>query len=334
MLALQLACGGWIAAAVAAAARLRVADLLADGPKGSAELAAATGAHEPVLRRVMRVLVSVGLFAEQADGRFTNTPESLPLQSDHPRSMRHFCMLAAGEYGQAFAELMHTLETGAPAFGKVFGGSVYEHFSRHPEAADVYDRAMEELARPVGRALAGLRPFDAVTTVVDVGGGRGTLVKAVLRAHPHLRGMCVDRADVCARAETELRASDAALAARLTFVPGDFFGTLPPGADLYLLKNVLHNWNDDSAVAILERIREAMHAPGARLLVIEPLAGDGAPSAYEAMDDLLQMVICQEGTTARSDAQFRALLHRAGLVVESVTPLATGHAVIAAGRAA
>jgi hypothetical protein len=173
-----------------------------------------------------------------------------------------------------------------------------------------------------------------VTTLVDVGGGRGTLVKAVLQAHPHLRGICVDRADVCARAAADLLAGDPALAGRLSFVPGDFFGAVPPGADLYLLKNVLHNWNDDSAVAILMTIREAMSAPGARLLLIEPLAEEGTPSAYEAMDDLLQMVICQEGTTARSAGQFRTLLRRAGFDQESVAALPTGHSVVSAVKRA
>jgi C-methyltransferase len=334
VLALQLACGGWVAAAVAAAARLRLADLMAAGPRSAADLASATGTREPVLRRVLRVLVAVGLFAEQADGRFANTADSTSLQSDHPRSMRNFCMLAAGEYGQAFAELMHTLETGQPGFVKVFGGSVYEHFAARPKAADVYDRAMEELARPVGRTLATLPLFAGVRTVVDVGGGRGTLVKAVLQGHPHLRGICVDREDVCARAAGELRASDPALADRLSFVPGDFFASVPAGADVYLLKNVLHNWNDDSAVAILTRVREAMDAAGARLLVIEPLVGEGPPSAYEAMDDLLQMVICQEGTTARSADQVRTLLARAALAEASVARLPTGHSVVSAVLAA
>lgn len=174
--AVQLACGGWISAAVGAAARLGIADLLEERPRTAGEIAEQAGVSEPVLLRVMRLLVSLELFATTSDGRFANTPESDVLRTRHPRSMRHFCMLAAGEYDQSFGELLYTLKTGESAFRKVFGGSVYDYMDRMPDAGAVYDLAMEELAQPVGMWLADHQDLTDVRTVIDIGGGSGTLL--------------------------------------------------------------------------------------------------------------------------------------------------------------
>jgi hypothetical protein len=326
-----MACGGWMAAAVSAAARLGVADLLAEGPRSVEELAATTETSEPVLERVLRLLASLGVFAHTADGRYENSPDSERLRTDHPRSVRRFCQLAAGEYGRSFDELGYTLETGEPAFRKVFGGSVYDYMERTPEAGAVYDGAMEEIARPVGAELASRRDFSGVRTLVDVGGGRGTLARELLAAHPHLSATVLDRPDVCARTSSELRATEPQLAERIAFVGGDFFSGVPAGADLYLLKNVLHNWNDASSSRIVTRVREAMaDRPEARLLVIEPLRSSGPPSVHEAMDDLMQVVVCEPGTTMRSEAGLAGLLEHGGLSIAGSERLPTGHSVVEA----
>jgi hypothetical protein len=324
-----------MAAAVSAAARLGIADLLADGPRSAAELAAATQTAEPVLERVLRLLAALGVFAHTQDSRFENSPDSERLRSDHPRSVRRFCQLAAGEYARSFDELGYTLETGEPGFRKVFGGSVYEYMERTQDAAEVYDVAMEEIARPVGAALASQRDFSTVRTLVDVGGGRGTLARELLAAHRHLTATVVDRPDVCERTTAQLRETEPELAQRLAFVGGDFFREVPPGGDLYLLKNVLHNWNDHSSARIVARVRDAMaDRPGARLLVIEPLRSEGAPSVHEAMDDLMQVVVCEPGTTMRTEAALRRLLHSEGLAVTAIDRLATGHSVAESAIAA
>lgn len=334
MLALQLACGGWIASAVGAAARLGIADLLDDGPRSAADLAQATGTVEAVLSRVLNLLAAVELFAPTADGRFSNTEHSQLLRSSDPGSMRNFCMLAAGEYQAGFGELMHCLETGESAFPKVFGGSVYEYMARTPNAAAIYDRAMDDLTRPVGALLAGMRDWSAADLAVDVGGGRGTLLKGLLGAAPLLRGLCVDRPDVCARATDDLKIESPDLAERLRFAPGDIFGDLPGDSDFYILKNVLHNWNDTSSSKILVALRRAMaNQPDARLLVIEPLAADSAPSATQAVDQLMQMVICETGTTSRTLAQMSQLLKNADFTIVKVDPMATGHKLIEAAPA-
>lgn len=329
MLALQLACGGWIASAVGAAARLGIADLLEDGPRSAADLAADTNTVTPVLHRVMTLLAALGLFEATEDGRFANTDHSRLLSSSHPGSMRHFCMLAAGEYQAAFGGLLHTLETGESAFPKVFGGSLYEYMEREPQAAAVYDRAMDDLAQPVGALLAAARDFSGVRRVVDVGGGRGTLLKSLLAAVPQLKGTCVDRPEVCARGAEDLRVEAPELMDRLAFRAGDFFSDIPPGGELYLLKNVLHNWNDESAVRILRCIRGAMEeVGGARLVIIEPLSPEGAPTIYQAMDDLMQTVICEAGTSARSREALYKLLRKASLTPLGTDLLATGHSLV------
>jgi len=326
-----LASGGWIASAVGTAAALCVADHLGSGPKTAAELAALTGSSEYAIGRMMRLLCVAGLFEETTDARFANTADAELLRTDHPRSMRHFCMLAAGDYQRIFQEMAHTVATGEPATRTVLGGSLYTFLSRTPESGAIYDGAMEDLARPVGKVLAKSRDFSGIDTVVDVGGGSGALLKGLLAVVPHLRGICVDRADVCARGAQLLAASGSALVGRLEFRAGDFFEALPPGQPLYLLKNVLHNWGDDRCVDLLRTVRVAMSVrPDARLLVIEPLAESAMPAMYKALDELMQVVISEPGVAARSESAFRALIERAGLRVLSVQTLASGHALIEA----
>jgi hypothetical protein len=321
-----LACGGWIASAVGAAAELGLADLLAAGPQSAEALAAATGTSPRVLARVLVVLASMEVFERREDGTFANTSASELLRATHPASLRQFCRLASGMYQAAFGDLMHALRTGEPASRKTFGGSIYSHMARDADAAEVYDLAMEELARPVGPAIVAARAFTDVALAVDIGGGRGSVLAALLAASPRMRGICVDREAVCARAAAALARSDPALAARLTFTAGDFFSALPAGGDLYLLKNVLHNWGDERAVAILERVREAMHGrAGARLLVVEALEGTAMPGRYMGLDQLLQVVVCEPGAEGRTPAALAALLDRSGFVVTSAVPLATGH---------
>ncbi len=332
MKAAYLACGGWVASAVGLAASLGIADLLAEGPRSADDLARATGMQAAPLAGVMRVLTAVGLFAETPDGAFANTPESETLRADHPRSVRAWCMLAAGDYQRLFHAMRHTVATGEPAARPVLGESLYDYLAHTPEAADVYDRAMEDLARPLGGVLAAHRDFSRVSTVVDVGGGRGTVVRGLLRAVPHLRGQCVDRPAVCARAQRDL---DADLRGRLTYCPGDFFEAVPAGADLYLLKNVLHNWGDERAVAILRSIATALAGVAdGRLLIIEPVIGGGMSGLYRALDDLLQLVICEPGATPRSADALSALATQAGFLVTGVEALPSGHTVIEAALAA
>ncbi len=324
---IRLMGGAWLARAVAVAARLGIADILHVRAHDAADLAIALDADADVLGRLMRLLAACGVFAEAPDGRFANAAMAALLRSDHPRSLRHFAMLAGEDYTDAFGHLLHSVVSGESAFPQAFGGSIYDHMDRNPEAGRVYDLAMRDLARPVGGLLAQRGEFMTAATVVDVGGGVGALLRPILTAHPQLHGISADRADVCARGAA---AMPPALAGRIDFVPTDFFASVPPG-DVHMCKNVLHNWTDDRCCAILRTIAQAMGADG-RLMLLEPLIDADDRSPRNLMDSLLQAVICERGAIARSEADLRALVDQAGLSVVEVARLPTGHGVIVCRR--
>jgi hypothetical protein len=233
-------------------------------------------------------------------------------------------MLLTGLYAQGCGSLLEAVQTGKPALSVRYGVGLYEYLEQDPETARIFDRAMQEAARPVAAILAEHFPFDNVRTVVDVGGGNGELLKGILSVHPHLTGICVDRLDTCRRAEATLRESgDEDLIQRLTFQPADIFKECPSGGDLYLLKNVLHDWSSESAVQILSSISAAMRdrAGDARppmLVVMDPVRehDTGAP-----LRPLIKMVIGEQNTRERSEADIRRETAEAGLQVVSINPL-------------
>jgi hypothetical protein len=292
-------------------------------------LARDTGTNEYALTLAMRALVAVGLFAQTADGRYVNTSESEALRTDHPESVRYQCILFTGDYQRVFVEILHSLQTGEPATRKVLGGTLYAFLARNPESAEVYDRAMEDLARSACTGFAKSRDFSGIDKIIDIGGGRGGLLKAVLKEHPHLQGVCFDREDVCVRARRGLAAEAPNLVGRLEFAGGSFFEGVPAGASLYLLKNVLHNWNDESCLKILCCVGVALAARSdSRLLVIEPLIESPMHPMYKLFDDLMQVTVCESGVAARTEADFRQLIESAGLAVSRTEVLPSGHGSI------
>ncbi|MER6398371.1 methyltransferase [Kitasatospora sp. NPDC059973] len=318
----SLVMGSLTSATVGAAARLGVADALADGPATAAELAKAVDADRDALVSLMTALTALGIFARDEDGRYTNSPQSELLRTDHPDSMRHLTALLCGLYAQAAAGgLAEAVRTGTSVMPHAFGVSLYEYLEKDPETARIFDLAMQDWARPIGKILAEHVPFEDVRTVIDVGGGNGTLLKAILTAHPHLKGVCVDRPDTCRRAEADLRASgDADLAGRLTYRPADILREVPEGGDLYILKNVLHDWSSESGIQILGNIRRAMSA-GAdgspTLLVIDPLAEHDSGAAFR---NVIKMIVGEPNTRERTEADMRREAAAAGLQVVSLTP--------------
>lgn len=327
MKAAYMACGGWVASAVGAAARFGLADLVKERPLSAGELAAAAKVSQPVLERLLALLVAIGLFAE-ADGRYTTSEDGAQLRDDHPDSVRHFVMLASGDYQRIFQEVAHTVATGESAASRALGETLYQHLDRHAAQAEIYDRAMEDLTRPASRVLAKSRDFAAMQTVVDIGGGRGALLRGLLRAEPHLAGIVLDRPDVAERARAALPAVAPDLVGRLTFVGGSFFDAVPPGGDLYIIKNVLHSWSTGRAVDILRSTRGAIAGRTARILVIEPVVGGRMPPMYRALDELMQTVVSETGTTARTEQEFRELAAAAGLAVTRLDELSSGHVAI------
>ncbi|UQA97424.1 acetylserotonin O-methyltransferase [Streptomyces halobius] len=328
---MQLSGMGWFSKTLEAAARLQVADELGDSTMTYQEIAERVGADADALQAILRSLSALGVFAHLGDGKFANSPLSHRLRDDHPQSMRHYVILAAGLYTDTFGNVLHTARTGGSAFRALHGTNIYGYLEKHPEDADLYDNAMEDLTRPVSAELARTYDFSAVRSVIDLGGGRGALLKGLLLAHPHLTGIVGERADTCARAAADLRRIGSTdLLERLSYVETDILSKVPGGYDLYTLKNVLHNWNPESSVRILRNIRAALtgtaEQPGGRaprLLVIEPLIEQEA----DWMRALFQMTVSQDGTEGRTEEGQIAQLEEAGLTVERVIRLATGHSV-------
>jgi C-methyltransferase len=328
--------GAWITRALAVAAHFGIADSLVDGPAAEEELAKATGVHPDAVLPLMKALMMVGVFAQDENGSFTNSPLSERLITDHPESVRHLVMLLGGLYFQACGGLLESAKTGKSALQFVFGVPLYEYLERDPAEAEIFNRAMQERARPVAGTLARNYPFENARTVVDVGGGNGELLKGILSAHQHLKGICVDRAVTCEQAEAELRDSgNEDLIERLSYQPADIFNECPSGGDIYIIKNVLHDWSSDSAVCILGCIRDAMSASVAArngdsqlplLLIVDALIEHDIAAPLRP---LIKLVFGEDDTRERGEAEIRRETAEAGFQVQSITPLPPENCVVA-----
>ncbi|MEU6079084.1 methyltransferase [Streptomyces sp. NPDC047108] len=291
-------------------AELGIADELAAGPLQVPELAARTGTHADSLGRVLRVSAAFGVFEEQEDGRYALTDLSQALRSDVPGSQRDMVLYNGTEMlWRSYGSLMHTVRTGRPAFEEAYGHGFFEHLEEDPEAGALFDRAMTGMSRATARMLLDGYDFGRFARIADVGGGRGFFLSEVLARHPETRGTLVDRPAVVEEAPKLF--GDAGVADRVRVVPGDFFQELPKGHDAYVLKAVLHDWDDERAAAILGRIHEALeNSPEGRLLICEFLVGPANQWDRGKLLDLDMLV--RFGGRERSEDQWRALLATAG----------------------
>ncbi len=310
---LQIATGFWASRALYIAAKLGIADLLSAGPESAERLASASGVHAASLRRVLRALASLGVFAEADDGRFQHTPLSRGLCSVAPGSLREFIvMVGEAESWRSWGEMMHSVRTGEPAFNRLHGTSVFDYMATHPDFARNHNAALSERSAAENDAVLAAWAFPQHGKLVDVGGGLGSLLAAVLVAHPGLQGALFDLTHVveCARPLFEAQG----LAHRCQGVAGDFFADeLPTDAQVYTLKKVIHDWDDARAVAILKTCARAM-APGATLLLIEP----GNEPSFAKLLDLFMLV--WTGGRERTQAEHASLIAAAGLELRRSVP--------------
>ncbi|MDE3721840.1 methyltransferase [Nocardiopsis sp. N85] len=320
--------GGMVAHLVGGAVRLGLPDALGDRESTAIGLARTLDARADTVERLLRALAAVDLVEETAPGRYALTPTGRLLRSDHPESMAAIARFYTDPLLlDSWRELAGSVRDGSVAFDRVHGESFFDHLRGRPEQAAMFHAAMADGTRGTARVLPDAYDFAPFTTVVDVGGGDGTLLSAILARHPHLRGVVFDNADGTVRAPATLER--AGVADRCAVVTGDFFSTVPAG-DVLLLKSIVHDWDDDRAVRILTRCRKAIAEDG-RLLLVEPMLPDGAATVENTvpfLSDLNMMV--NTGGRERTRADFEALCSRADLTVTSVRTLAppSGYALI------
>lgn len=327
---MHLIAGFRISRIIYAAARLGLADLLTEKPADSAALAAVTGTHAPSLYRLMRGLASIGILAEDEQHRFSLTALGNSLRSDVPDSLRAWAIFSLGdEHFRAWGELMHSVRTGDVAFDHVFGTDVWTYRAAHAEHASIFDQAMAQLAKTYESGLVVAYPFASFDKLVDVGGGDATLLIAILRANPAMHGVLFDLPHVAERARE--RISRASLSQRCEVIAGDVFAAVPPGGDAYLLSRVIHDWDDEHAVAILAACGRAITAHGRVLIVERPVAARAtvSPEARSSsLSDLTMLVM--NGGRERTETEYRELLDRAGLALARTVPIPTGASVLEA----
>lgn len=304
-------------------ARLGVADLLAQGPLSADEIAERTGSNPDAMARTMRALVYAGVFSRRGDGKFENNRVSRALLNEDD-SARAFAMYFGSKSNQhAWADFAETLRTGKNAFDRVHGTSVWDWFDAHPEERETFARAMMSITIAEAAGIASTYPFGVAQKVCDVGGGRGTLLSEILLHHPKVQGVLVDAPGVLESAKSLLEARG--VADRVELVPGSFFDAVPSGADVYVLKTVLHDWDDERAKKILSVVRSAMK-PGARLVNIDFIV-EADCDHYAVMVDMHMMLVCGEGRE-RSRGDFERLLQATGFRMQRLLGTSTGMGII------
>jgi hypothetical protein len=326
---LELIAGFRAARAIHAAARLKLADALREGPLHAEAIAKATSTHAPSLERLLCALASLGVVADEGDRRFALTPLGATLDSGAPGSLHAWAEVAlGGEHYAAWGELEHGVRHGEVSFEHALGTDVWSYRRDHPEQGALFSRGMAALAGKFDEALLVDPAFARVRCLVDVGGGDGSVLLALLHRHPTVRGVVFDRPHVVGAARA--RIDEAGLGQRCDVAAGDAFESVPRG-DAYLLCRVLHDWDDERARAVIDRCGRAAE-PDARLFVIERLLPERFDTSHAAraaaFADLAMMVMT--GGRERTSREFGHLLGSAGFRMLRVAPSASGLALVEA----
>jgi hypothetical protein len=313
---LQIISGFWISRAVYVIAKLGIPDLLNSGPKTADELAAATKTDAPSLFRILRALVSVGVLNSAEGGRFAQTPLSETLVTSAPGSLRWFAVSELGqEHYPAWGNLMHSVKTGDIAFDNFFGVDVWKYFSQNPEDAAVFNNSMTSVTAVANEAITSLYDFSGFGTLVDVGGGHGGLITSILKTNPQLKGVLFDAPQVIEGARPKLE--EAGIADRCETVGGNFFKAVPPGGDAYIMKWIIHDWDDEKAITILRNCRKQMQPTG-KLIVVDCVVPETDEPHFSKFIDLNMLVMT--GGKERTEKEFADILAAAGFKLRRVIP--------------
>lgn len=314
---MQMAMGFIVSQSLAVAARLRIADHLKDRGKTAEELAKLTETHEPSLYRLLRSLASTGLLHKDNEGRFSNTPLGDVLRSDHPQSMRAALnMMGDPEHWNSHGNMQQSVKTGEIGFEYTFGMPVFPYFAQNPAAAKVFDESMTSFSAAVAESVSSTYDFNQAKTIADIAGGRGILLAKVLQKNPDAKGILFEQEHVL---EGNILKEEN-VADRTETISGDFFQEIPVVADIYLMKFIIHDWNDEQSITILSNL--AKSAPkGSKLLLVETVVeeDDNAPSLSKIMD--LNMLV-MTGGKERKPSEYAELLEKTGFKFEKVYPTA------------
>lgn len=313
----NLAIGHWVARLIHIAVKLRLADLLKKGPRTVEDLATTAGVQPLALYRILRALASVGVFAETKNRRFKLTPLAATLRTDVPASMHGWALMINENWGwDSWKELLHGVKTGEMPFLKAHGMPIFEYFEKHPEDLQVFGESMTSLSRSENPTVPAAYKFSGIRTLVDVGGGHGSLLATILKANPKLKGVLYDQPSVIARAEKDQHVTAKDIKERCRLESGNFFEAVPTGGDAYIMKYILHDWNDEACVKILANCRDAMNEKGKILVVDNVIAPGNDPSWGKLLD--IQMLII--GGRERTKKEFASMFAEAGLKLTRVVP--------------
>lgn len=306
-------------------AKLGIADLLADGPKSCTELARVADAHPRTLYRVMRALAGNGIFTETEDGRFELTPSAESLRSEVPGSVRSWAIMIGEDwFNQPFTQLLYSVKTGKDSFSHVHSQNLFRYLQKNSKASQLFNEVMTRLTEPVTTAVLAAYDFSGIPHIVDIGGGKGTLISAILKAYPQIHGTLFDLPQVIQEAMKLLETSG--LIDRCRFIPGDMFESVPEG-QVYTLKRVIHDWDDEKALAILKKCRRSISGDG-KLLLIEGVIPQGNQPARIKLDDIAMLVV--SGGGERTKNEFSSLLSASGFNLVNVIPTQASLSIIEA----
>jgi hypothetical protein len=319
----QMITGCWISQAIYAAAKFGIADYLKDGPKSVDELAGATATNADALYRLLRALASVGIFTEGDSRRFSLTPLAELLRGDVPGSKRALALMSGDEQFRAWAEIDYSLRTGKIAFDKVFGKPVFEYLAHHPDKARIFDAAMVGIHGRESHAILNAYDFSVFSVVADIGGGNGSQISEILKKHTAMKGILFDLPHVSERARERIQA--AGLLDRCTLAAGSFFDAVPEGADAYIMRHIIHDWDDEKCLTILRACHRAMR-PASKLLVIESVIPPGNEPFHGKFLDLVMLLI--PGGKERTANEYQTLFERAGFKLTQIAPTGSDVSIV------
>jgi orsellinic acid C2-O-methyltransferase len=324
---LDIALNSWKSQAIYVAAQLQIADLLADGPKTAEELAVATSTHSPSLHRLLRALTTIEICREREDGSFEILPMGTFLHSEAGDSVRATIIYTCGYQWPVLGNLLYSVQTGKSARKHLTGTEGFQHLERDPELAATFSQNMSAIARLVAPSVVQAYDFSQMKRVVDVGGAYGELLAAILKANPALHGALFDLPHAADHARPYME--KAGVVDRCEFVSGDFFESITSGADGYVLKSIIHDWNDERSQVILKNCRRAM-ATGGRLLLVERVVPDrleASPSHQLIVRSDLNMLMSL-AAQERSETDYRRLLSAAGFTIIQIIPVGFAYSII------